>query len=315
MNKELNVSVIIPTYNRLPMLKEALASVFSQDYQGKIEVIVVDDNSQDGTSEFILKEYPEIHLISLEKNGGCPAARNVGINQAKGRYIAFIDSDDLWEANYLSSQISALEGKDRCFCVSNLVSWYVVNNHKKVDIQKPDLKIYTSPIHHLLVETFILTPSSVVFPRKLFDEVGEFDQNFKLGSDTDLYIRCLLKGYSPIFSEQSSVIRRVHNQGQMTDAQNLRRRKKSRIERIHKFYPLLNNNEIKVSLNRIYAELNTNFASLFFRRKYFMDWLVCSVLSAYYQSPQYALNNMRLDFANTKAFKRIQKKFEFEQIF
>jgi glycosyltransferase involved in cell wall biosynthesis len=318
MKKDLDVSVIIPTYNRLPMLKEALASVFSQDYQGTLEVIVVDDNSQDGTSEFILKEYPNINLISLEQNIGCPAARNQGIHQAKGRYIAFLDSDDLWETNYLSSQISALEGKDRCFCVSNLVSWYVVNNRKKVDIQKPNMKTYTSAIHHLLVETFILTPSSVVFPHQLFDEVGLFDKNFKLGSDTDLYIRCILKGYSPIFSEQSSVIRRVHNQGQMTDAQNLRRRKKSRIERIEKFYPLLNNNEIKdshikASLYRVYAELNTNFASLFFRRKYFMDWLVCSVLSAYYQSPQYALNNMRLDFANTKAFKRVQNKFNVKQ--
>ncbi|WP_049561025.1 glycosyltransferase family 2 protein [Limnoraphis robusta] len=313
IKNHIEISVIIPTYNRLPMLKEALTSVFSQDYQGNIEVIVVDDNSQDGTSKFILQEYPNIHLISLEQNVGCPTARNLGISQAKGQYIAFLDSDDLWETNYLSSQILALEGKERCFCVSHLVSWYVMNNRKKVEIQKPDLKTYTSPIHHLLIETFILTPSSVIFPIEIFYKVGFFDENLKLGSDTDLYIRCLLKGYSPLFSEQFSVIRRVHNEGQMTDAKNLRSRKKSRIDRIHKFYPLLDENHKTVSLNRIYAELNTNFASLFFRRKYFVDWLVCSVLSAYYSSPQYALNNMRLDFAQTKAFKRIQKKLKVEQ--
>lgn len=309
MNLNFDVTVIIPTYNRISMLEEALQSVFSQEFDGTVEIIVIDDNSSDGTSEMITEKYPSIRLIQFQENQGAYVARNQAIQTAQGKYIANLDSDDLWEPNYLSSQLAALAGKERCFAVSNLVSWSIGKNHKHLDIQKPNLTQYTSSLHHLLIESFIITPSSAMFPRQLFEEVGFFDENLKLGADTDMYIRSLLKGYTPIFSEEFTAIRRIHNQGQMTDVKNLSRRKKSRISRIQKYYPLLKSNEQQVSLNRIYAELNQSFASQYFRKKYLGNWLLCSVKSAYHLSPLYAINNIKSDIVNTKIFKKIKGVF------
>ncbi|MGB3188751.1 MAG: glycosyltransferase family 2 protein, partial [Limnoraphis sp.] len=70
MNQKIDVSVIIPTYNRIYMLEEALKSVLTQEFDGTVEIIVVDDNSSDKTSEIIDHKYPQINLISLKQNGG-----------------------------------------------------------------------------------------------------------------------------------------------------------------------------------------------------------------------------------------------------
>src|SRR5687768_2408040 len=99
-----DVSIIIPTYNRLSMLEEALGSVLSQEFDGSVEIIVVDDHSQDGTSDKIRQEYGAVHVIQLEENIGNYAARNLGLTRARGKYVAFLDDDDLWEPTYLRTQ-------------------------------------------------------------------------------------------------------------------------------------------------------------------------------------------------------------------
>jgi len=291
-----DVSVIIPTYNRLTMLEEALASVFSQEFEGSVEIIVVDDNSQDGTSELVNRKYQDVRLITLKQNVGCCSARNRALLEAKGKYIAFLDSDDLWETNYLKTQIAALEGKERCFCVSDIVTWYTPKAQKSILRQRANLERYTSSFHHLLVEgSFIFTPSSVVFPRKVFDEVGLFDETHRMGGDTELYIRCLLAGYQPIFTELPVAILRKHDQGQMTDAKNLEIRKKTRLLRVNKLYPLIEKRVDIVPIRRIYAEIHRTFASEYFNQKYFLDWLSSSMSSAYNASFRYALSNMMRD--------------------
>ena len=93
------------------MLEEALASVFKQEFDGTVEVIVVDNNSQDSTPEVVGQKYPDVHLISLKKNVGAYVSRNRALLEAKGKYIAFLDSDDIWKTNYLKTQIAALQGK------------------------------------------------------------------------------------------------------------------------------------------------------------------------------------------------------------
>lgn len=291
-----DISVVIPTYNRISMLEEALASVLSQDFDGTVEIIVVDDNSQDRTSEMVSQKYPHIHLISLKHNVGAYVARNLAISETRGKYIAFLDSDDLWEKNYLISQIEALKGKERCFSVSALVTWNTVENCKWVDIQKPDIKKYNSPFHHLLVEgSFIFTPSSVIFPRQVFDELGLFDETYRYGGDTELYIRCLLGGYQAIFTELPVAIRRIHGKGQATDAKNIEIRKESRIARANKFYHLIQKQFDIVPLRQIYAGIDTTFAKQYLIEKKILCWLKLSLKSAYNASPGYALYNMMLD--------------------
>lgn len=290
------VSVIIPTYNRISMLEEALASVVSQEFDSTIEIIVVDDNSQDGTSQIISQKYPYVRLIRLEQNQGSYVARNRGLLVAKGKYIAFLDSDDFWQTNYLKSQITALAGKERCFCVSAVVMWDIVKDQKKTKFPKPNLVKFISPIHQLLVgKNFIATPSSVVFPRQVFDEVGLFEETFRVGGDCELYTRCLIAGYQPIFTELPVATWRRHDKDHLTDPRNLKIRKKGRLARLDKLSPLLEKRDDIPPIRRLRAETYRYFASLYFQNRYFLCWLISSIESAYNASPGYALFNMIRD--------------------
>lgn len=112
------VSVVLPTYNREATIRRAMDSVLRQTYS-KLELIVIDDASSDHTVE-IVKEYTDkrVRLICLEENGGACRARNVGIANAKGEYIAFQDSDDEWIEDKLDTQIRILQEKDCLVCYS-----------------------------------------------------------------------------------------------------------------------------------------------------------------------------------------------------
>ncbi|WP_299413457.1 glycosyltransferase family 2 protein [Acaryochloris sp. IP29b_bin.148] len=297
-NYKMGVSVIIPAYNRISMLEDALHSALAQDYTGEVEIIVVDDNSQDGTSEIVREKYPTVELVSLKQNVGAYAARNIALRQAQGQYIAFLDSDDLWEKEYLSTQLLALESQVKQFCVSALVSWYVSTGQRVVKSQKPKLKKYTSALHHLLSGgSFIFTPTSVVFPRGLFDDVGLFDETLRMAGDTDFYIRCLLAGYEPIFTEEPMAIRRMHGKGQLTGVSNIETRKAGRIERATKYYPLIPEVNRVVPIKRIYAEIHSYFSSRYFQEKYLYQWIATSMNAAAYD-PIFAMSSLVGDIKN-----------------
>ena len=100
-------SVVIPTYNCAEYLKRALSSVFSQTYQD-FEIIVVDDGSTDDTSK-VMQSFPGVKYIFTKENHGVSRARNEGLTHAKGRYICFLDSDDLWDEKKLQVQLQWME--------------------------------------------------------------------------------------------------------------------------------------------------------------------------------------------------------------
>ena len=101
------VSVVAPAFERREVLPRALDSVVAQTY-GDWELIVVDDGSTDGTAEMVKQDYPDVHLV-VQENHGVSAARNAGIAQARGEWIAFLDSDDAWLPEKLERQMKALE--------------------------------------------------------------------------------------------------------------------------------------------------------------------------------------------------------------
>lgn len=106
------ISVIIPTYNRGKLLLRALKSVLNQTYKD-IEVLVVDDNSNDNTEELVQEiKDDRIRYIKLSRNGGACIARNTGIELAKGEYIAFQDSDDVWKVDKLEKQLKYLKANN-----------------------------------------------------------------------------------------------------------------------------------------------------------------------------------------------------------
>ncbi len=118
------ISVIIPSYNRASTLPMAIESVLGQTYRD-IELILVDDGSTDGTEDLIRSmEDSRLRYIKLEKNSGACRARNIGIDAARGEYIAFQDSDDRWHTDKLLRQLRFLQetGADMVYCAMNRVS-------------------------------------------------------------------------------------------------------------------------------------------------------------------------------------------------
>jgi glycosyltransferase involved in cell wall biosynthesis len=107
--KEPAVSVVLPTYNRAPLLGRAVRSVLAQSYTD-FEVIVVDDGSTDGTAGVLAGfDDPRVKYVRLARNTGAGAARNVGIRMSKGKFLAFQDSDDEWLPSKLAKQLAAFE--------------------------------------------------------------------------------------------------------------------------------------------------------------------------------------------------------------
>lgn len=103
------LSVVIPTWNRAPLVCEAVESALSQRI-GEVEVIVVDDGSTDDTSNILTRNFgSRIHLLRLPSRRGVGAARNAGIRQASGELLAFLDSDDLWLPGKLDAELRVLE--------------------------------------------------------------------------------------------------------------------------------------------------------------------------------------------------------------
>ncbi|MDW3038834.1 MULTISPECIES: glycosyltransferase family 2 protein [Bacillus cereus group] len=124
--EEAMISVIIPSYNAGSFIKDTLQSVQSQTYTNW-EIIIVDDVSTDNTCELIkaeIKKDDRIRLIELQENGGAAIARNTGINNAKGRYIAFLDSDDLWLPEKLEKQLAFMQNNDVAF---SFTSYQIMN--------------------------------------------------------------------------------------------------------------------------------------------------------------------------------------------
>ncbi|MGB3533139.1 MAG: glycosyltransferase family 2 protein [Microcoleaceae cyanobacterium] len=287
------VSVIIPTYNRIAMLQEATESVLAQDFKGKIEIIVIDDNSSDETCEVVSQKYPEVKLICLNQNQGAGAARNQGLQMAQGQYLAFLDSDDLWEKSYLREQISALEGKSKFFSISDILTSETAKNKKSIHQMKPNLRRYTSPLHHLMVGNFIHIASCVVFPHQVLQDVGLFDENIRYGQDADFYVRCLIADYKPIFINRPLAIQRKHNQSQLTDIKNQNKRITNRLYLIEKNYSLIQKkDELNVSKNKLYADVYKKYARMCLNQNNTLQWLQFSKKIAHYSSWYYALSNM-----------------------
>lgn len=113
------VSVVMPNYNGARFVEQAIESVLAQTYQN-FEIIVVDDCSTDNSADMIKKKCAgdiRLHLVTLDKNKGVANARNVGIKEARGEYIALLDNDDLWENDKLERQVAAAEqGADIVYC-------------------------------------------------------------------------------------------------------------------------------------------------------------------------------------------------------
>jgi glycosyltransferase involved in cell wall biosynthesis len=178
------ISVIIPAYNRSHCIAEALDSVLGQTYKN-LELIVVDDGSTDDTQQ-VLARYEGRLTAPRTHHGGPSAARNTGIRAARGDYIAFLDSDDLWLPRKLELQVRFFEKNPAARICQTEEIW--IRNGVRVNPMKKHKK-YSGWIFRQCLPLCIVSPSAVMLHRSIFDRIGLFDETMPACEDYDLWLR------------------------------------------------------------------------------------------------------------------------------
>ena len=192
----MNISVIIPTYNRYKFLQRALESVYTQTYKPN-EVIVIDDGSNDETST-IQKLFPYVKYI-YQKNSGVSSARNLGIKNATNEWVAFLDSDDTWDEKKLQKQIEFHKNNLNIFMSYTDEKW--IRDNQEIKIPKKFRK-YGGNIFERCLSHCIIAPSSAMIHKNLFEEIGLFDESLEVCEDYDLWLRITCKNEIGLVDEK-----------------------------------------------------------------------------------------------------------------
>jgi len=184
------VSVVLPTRNRRDPLVRALGGVRSQRFRD-FETLVVDDGSTDGTRSW-LSSQEGIRVVESDGSGAA-AARNRGVEQARGELIAFLDDDDVWQPGYLEAQVAQLDAHPGA--ALSYADHLEIQSDGRAS--RPDVEAildYPSELVRLLAESFIHTLSVVVCRRRAFDDWGRFDESLTIVHDLDWYGRIAAAG-------------------------------------------------------------------------------------------------------------------------
>jgi glycosyltransferase involved in cell wall biosynthesis len=185
------VSVIIPTYNRSNLVTRAVDSVLQQTYPNH-EVIVVDDGSTDDTRQ-VLASYKDRITYIYQKNSGNAVARNTGIRAARGKWIAFLDSDDVWLPEKLSRQMEILTRSSAKVSYTNII-WNsgdedILSKNQGHEDYNYEGKTFDEPFDLLFFESGHKVLSTLIVERNLLCRVGCFDERVKYHEDVRLCLR------------------------------------------------------------------------------------------------------------------------------
>lgn len=194
------VSVIVPIFNAMPFLEEGLRSVIEQDYPN-FEIIAVDDGSDDGSLDLVRCYGDRIRLL-VQSRAGPAAARNAAIRHSRGSFLAFFDADDYWMPGKLSKQIEYAQSNPSNPIVFGQFAFWTPDRsgnypHPSVFLDYPERWEIKQPLSGWVYADELLESCihilTALIPRTLFDEVGEFDENLKGGSDYDFWLRATHK--------------------------------------------------------------------------------------------------------------------------
>ena len=209
----LDVSVIVPVFNRSELLKRALDSVFSQSLPPR-QVIVVDDGSTDDTIELLRSNYSSTVSVISQENAGVSRARNVGISASSHEWIAFLDSDDEWHSRKLEKQVDFLtQNPEYQICHSDEI-W--IRKGIRVNPKRYHAKS-GGWIFSKCLPLCAISPSAVIVNRTVFSDVGLFDEELPVCEDYDMWLRVTSK-YPVGFVDEHLVIKYGGHEDQLSRA-------------------------------------------------------------------------------------------------
>lgn len=201
-------SVIVPLYNKEPYVEKALRSILGQTFYD-FELVIVNDGSKDNSlavAEKVLAGIGNARIINQE-NSGVSTARNNGVSASKGEYICFLDADDWWEPMFLEEMSKLVDEYPDAGIYGT--GYTIINEHKRRTRVAPigvDEGFEKGYINYCQVYAKTLAmplcTGAVCIPRRIFDGLGGFKANLKLGEDFDLWIRIALK-YKVVFLNKS----------------------------------------------------------------------------------------------------------------
>lgn len=178
------VSVVIPAFNRAWALEASLRSVLDQTFRN-FELIVVDDGSTDDTPA-LLRQFPRVRSHRWQDNRGVSAARNRGIEMARGEWICFLDSDDRWAETKLQRQVDWMRSHPECPACYTGEIW--IRNGVRVNPKNKHRK-YSGDIFRHCLPLCIISPSSIMLRASILEAIGGFDTDLAACEDYDLWLR------------------------------------------------------------------------------------------------------------------------------
>jgi hypothetical protein len=207
------VSIIIPAYNADNYLRESINSAIDQNYINT-EIIVINDGSNDsGSTEKIALSYGERIKYFSKPNGGCASALNMGIAKMTGEYFSWLSHDDLYGPNKLESQVNLIRTLDNKNTI--LYSGYDVINENGLYLYsvKPSFILNKMQLNTPLAPLMrgLINGCTLLIPKKLFEQCGQFDERLLCTQDYDLWFR-LFRSSPVCFSPGQEVLARVHHE-------------------------------------------------------------------------------------------------------
>ena len=189
------ISAIVPLFNGRRFIREAIDSILAQELKPR-EIVVVDDGSTDGGA-LLLSDYPEIRLVR-QPNGGEAAARNCGLQESTQPMIAFLDQDDLWLRRKLTLQLRALEANS---------SIDIVFGQHRIFVEDDARWFRQDLLEKVLVAEL---PGCLLIKRAVFERIGPYCEDMRLGSDVDWICRAKDAGIKSQLVEEVLLLRRMH---------------------------------------------------------------------------------------------------------
>jgi len=198
------LTVIIPVYNGERFLEDAVHEVHKQG-DPNYELIVVDDGSTDGTRE-LAERFAEAIQYVHQDNRGPAAARNVGLERARGDYVAFLDVDDQWPEGRLESMLHFLFADRSLEVVMGRTHWVLLPGERPVNEPKRNPREWIAPKEPVIAAML----GAAVFRRTVFDRVGMFDPTLRFAEDHDWFIRAKEQGVSLKIVQDVTLFARTH---------------------------------------------------------------------------------------------------------
>ena len=252
MNNSPKISVIIPTYNSSTTIGETLNSVFNQTFKD-FEIILINDGSTDDLN-LVLQNFQDVRLkVFNYPNGGLAIARNRGVEQANGKYLAFLDADDLWHEDKLKTHLEALETARRINPkVAVAYSWsYFLDNETQQCFEDDAVSFQGNVLGELLQSNFIASGSNILVSCEAVLSTGFFNQSCEGAADWDYWLR-LAQQWEYILIPERQVF---YRQSRTSMSSNVPKMEQEQLRVINEIFPSLPSNlqPIKsIALSNIY---------------------------------------------------------------